>query len=344
MRTQDVVLGAAVLAAGAAGIAAVAKGARRPSEGFQGRVVLITGGSRGLGLVMARQLAAQGARLALIARDEQELAEAAEQVLAEGGEVLTLAANVRDRHQVDWAVRRTIEHFGQLDVLVHCAGVILLSPFEHLSVEDFEESVDVHMWASLHATRAAQPELKRRRGRIVNISSIGGRVAAPHLLPYCVGKFALTGLSEGLHAELARYGVSVTTVCPGLMRTGSPPNTFQKGRHRAELAWLAIPDSLPLISISAEKAAHRIIESARRRDARLVFPIQARAAAIADELFPELSSGFWSLINRVMPDPLPGGDQRRWSARDSTSALVPSLLTRLTQIAARRNNEGPLEA
>src|SRR5438270_7691587 len=100
---------------------------------------------------------------------------------------------------------------------------------------------------------------RRREGRIVNISSIGGKLSMPHLVPYGASKFALTGLSEGMRVELRKDGVFVTTVCPGLMRTGSPVNADFKGKHREEYSWFSISDSLPLLTMSAERAAGQII-------------------------------------------------------------------------------------
>ena len=131
-------------------------------------------------------------------------------------------------------------------------------PFENLDLEDFQESVDTHAWGPFHLIRAVAPEMQRRKqGRIVNISSIGGLVAVPHLLGYCMGKFALTGLSDGFRAELAKDGVHVTTVAPGLMRTGSHVNAMFRGQHRKEFAWFAISGANPLVSTTAPRAAKR---------------------------------------------------------------------------------------
>src|SRR5204862_3041411 len=111
---------------------------------------------------------------------------------------------------------------------------------------------------------------QREKGRIVNIASIGGKIGIPHLVPYCVGKFALVGYSQGLRAELENNGVVVTTVCPGLMRTGSARKAFFKGQSEAEYAWFKISDSLPLLTISAEKAARDILHACQRGDAQAI--------------------------------------------------------------------------
>src|SRR5439155_20746967 len=133
-----------------------------------------------------------------------------------------------------------------------------------------------NFWSALYTIEAAVPDMIRRGGgRIVNITSIGGKISVPHLLPYCASKFALVGLSEGLHAELKRLGITVTTVVPGLMRTGSPRNADFKGQHRAEFTWFNISDTLPVISMSAEAAARQIICACKRGDAEVILSLPA---------------------------------------------------------------------
>src|SRR5204863_2590958 len=128
----------------------------------------------------------------------------------------------------------------------------------------------------VHTTLDVMPDMRaRREGRIVNISSIGGKVSVPHLLPYSASKFALVGLSEGLRAELAKDGIVVTTVCPGLMRTGSPRNAQFKGQHRAEYAWFTLSDSMPFFSQSAERAARQILSACRHGEAEVVLSLPA---------------------------------------------------------------------
>src|SRR5437764_8643165 len=226
-----------MLAAAGAGALVAARALYRRWQEYElkGKTVLITGGSRGLGLVLAREFAAEGARLALCARDAGELDRAREELEARGADVFTVTCDVTDRKQIEDTVLAVQMHFGTIDVLVNNAGVIQVGPMETMTHEDFERAMDVHFWAPLHATIAALPEMIRKRGgRIVNIASIGGKLAAPHLLPYNASKFALVGLSEGMRSELSRYGVLVTTVCPGLMRTGSHLHAQFKGKHRKE--------------------------------------------------------------------------------------------------------------
>lgn len=306
---------------------------------FKGKVVLITGGSRGLGLVMARMLAREGARLAIFARESDELERAHEELAARTEDVLALTCDVTDRLAVETAVRLVVDRLGPIDVLINNAGVIQVGPMETMTLDDYEEAMKTHFWAPLFTTLAVLPEMRaRREGRIVNISSIGGKVSVPHLLPYSASKFALTGLSEGLRAELLKDNIFVTTACPGLMRTGSPRNAIFKGQHRAEYAWFSISDSLPFTSTSAESAAERILKACRRGEAEVVVTPQAKLAARVAGIFPGFVSNVLGLVNAVLP--APGGvGAFRVRGEDSESALSPSILTVLGDKAAVRNNE-----
>jgi NAD(P)-dependent dehydrogenase (short-subunit alcohol dehydrogenase family) len=332
---------ALMLAAVGAGalLAGRALARRRRAFDMRGKVVLITGGSRGLGLVLARELAHEGARLAICARDPVELERARADIAHQGGDAIAVPCDVTDKSQVKELVEIVQGHFGRIDVLINNAGVIQVGPVEVMTLEDYEEAMRVHFWAPLYTTLAVLPDMRRRgEGRIVNVSSIGGKIGVPHLVPYSASKFALVGLSEGLRAELAKDGIVVTTVCPGLMRTGSPRNATFKGKHRAEYAWFAISDALPVTSMQAERAARQIIAACKRGDAEVILSIQAVIAIKFHQLFPELSADLRELTNRFLP--APGGiGRKRAKGKDSQSELAPSLLTTLSDKAAVRNNE-----
>jgi NAD(P)-dependent dehydrogenase (short-subunit alcohol dehydrogenase family) len=331
----------AALAAGAVLLAAARAIRRRPPIDFRDRVALITGGSRGLGLLIARELALQGARLCILARDPDELDTARRELAAVGHHrVLALPCDVRQREDAEWAVGATVERFGRLDILINNAGVVQVGPLEHMDLEDFDDALKVHFWGPLYFTRAALPHLKQREGRIVNISSIGGKVAIPHMAPYCASKHALVGLSNALRAELAQHGVWVTTVCPGLMRTGSHVNALFKGKRRQELAWFALSDSLPISSMSGRRAAQRIVEACRYGEPHLTLTPQARLGAVAATVAPGLTARAMELVNRLLPGPAEDGDgQEARPGWQHTSKWVPSLLTRLSDEAAVENNE-----
>lgn len=329
------------LAAGAAAVVAAGRAVRaRHTIDFRGRVVVITGGSRGLGLVIARQLAAEGAKLCLLARNEAELARAREQLTALGAEVMTVRCDVRRRADLRAAVDQILDRWAAVDVLINNAGVIQVGPLEHMTTEDFENAMATHFWGPLHLMYETVPAMRRRGfGRIVNISSIGGRVAVPHLAPYAASKFALAGLSDAVRSELDQYGIRVTTVAPGLMRTGSPRNADVKGQHEAEYAWFAISDSLPGLSISAERAAAQIIEACRYGDPELTITLPARLAVLANYVAPDMVATAMMLANRLLPGPAGVQGDRHKKGRDSESKWAPSAATVLTDRAAVVNNE-----
>ena len=303
------------------------------------KTVLITGGSRGLGLVMARQFAQEGARLVLCARDEQELDQARLDLEELGAEVMTARCDVTNRHDVMAMVANVYTQVGTIDVLVNNAGVIQVGPLEVMTHEDFELAMQAHFWGPLNTIMAVLPSMRQKRtGRIVNISSIGGKVSVPHLVPYSASKFALSGLSKGLRTELMKDGIKVTTVYPGLMRTGSPRNADFKGQHRFEYAWFSISDSMPLLTVSAENAARQVVQACKRGQAELVISVPAKLAVLFDELFPEAMSQILATANRFLPEPGGVGTERR-KGRESTSSWSPSWLTTLTEEAALRNNE-----
>lgn len=306
---------------------------------LRNKTVLITGGSRGLGLVLAREFALEGARLAICARDERELSSAQLDLQERGAEVLAVKCDLRNADEIAGMVSRIHDRFGPIDVLVNNAGIIQVGPLEEMTREDFEEAMATHFWGPLNTILAVLPQMRQRQaGRIVNIASIGGKIGVPHLVPYCASKFALVGLSKGLRAELRKDGIVVTTVCPGLMRTGSPRNADFKGQHRSEYAWFSISDALPLTSIKAERAARQIVSACKQGRAELIITVQAKTAVLLDALFPEISAEALSLVNRVLPE-AGGIGQESAKGKDSTSSWSPSWLTALNEDAARKNNE-----
>lgn len=326
------------------GAAAVLAGTRalraRRAIDFAGRVVVITGGSRGLGLVMARRFAAEGAHLCLLARNEMELARAREELAGSAGEIMTVSCDVRRRADVRAAVDTILERWSAIDVLINNAGVIQVGPLEHMTTEDFENAMATHFWGPLHLMFESVPSMRRRGfGRIVNITSIGGRIAIPHLGPYCASKFALAGLSDGVRAELNQYGIRVTTVTPGLMRTGSPVNIDVKGKHEAEYAWFAIADSLPGLSVSAESAARQIVEACRYGDPEVTITLPARIAMLASTVAPAVVARAMEIANRLLPGPNGVAGDRRKRGRESASKWTSSSATVLTDRAAAANNE-----
>jgi NAD(P)-dependent dehydrogenase (short-subunit alcohol dehydrogenase family) len=328
------------VAAGAAAVFVGTRAARnRRAISFEGRVVVITGGSRGLGLAMARQLAAEGARICLLARNEAELARARGQ-FEPAAEVMTIRCDVRRRADVRAAVDVILERWHAVDVLINNAGVIQVGPLEHMTTEDFANSMATHFYGPLHLMTESVPSMRRRGfGRIVNIASIGGRIALPHLSPYCASKFALVGLSDAVRTELDQYGIKVTTVTPGLIRTGGPLNADVKGNHEAEYSWFAIADSLPGLTTSAETAARQILDACRHGDPELTLTLPAKMAMVANHVAPTAVARAMTIVNRLLPRPNGSDGDRRKRGSASLSKWAPSAATVLTDRAAVANNQ-----
>lgn len=310
---------------------------RRRRIELRDKLVVVTGGSRGLGLVLARELLARGARVAICARDAAEV-ERARDELSALGPVFARTCDVTDADEVLRFLTEVRDELGSIDVLINNAGVIQVGPIELMSIDDYEAALRTHLWAPLHAIRTVLPEMRRRGGRIVNIASIGGKLAVPHLLPYSASKFALVGLSAGMRAELSKDHVYVTTVCPGLMRTGSPRHATFKGNHEAEYAWFDIADSLPLASMDAARAARQILDACQRGDAEVVLSLPGKLAAIAAAIAPNLVQDLLGVVARILPSANGRSAEPRIGGR-SESSIAPSWVTRLGDAAAQRNNE-----
>lgn len=327
----------------ALGIGAIAAytvwGKRGKNYSFRDKTVLITGGSRGLGLVLARTFADEGAKIAICARDENELIRAREELKFGGAEVFETVCDVRKQHEVDQLIEKVCNHYGHIDVLVNNAGVIQVGPLEVQTKKDFEDALAVHFWGPYHTMNAILPKMRERGGgKIVNISSIGGKMAVPHLAPYCASKFALVGLSNAMRAEVAKDNIDVTTVCPGLMRTGSHINAIFKGKNKHEFAWFSIANAFPLASISAESAAKEIVEACRKGEAEAIVSVQAKLAAKMNSAFPELVAEVNGLVNQLLPSA--GGIGKNYATGlQSTSFASPSFLTAQLDRKSRENNE-----
>jgi short-subunit dehydrogenase len=323
-------------------------GATQKRLGISGRKVdlrdcsvLITGGSRGLGLELAREFGRRGGRVAICARDPAELDRAAIDLRSRDIFVHTIAADVRQRADVEALVRDAMDQLGHVDIIVNNAGTIAVAPYDALTTGDFEDAFATHFWAAYFLVEAVLPEMRKRKsGRIVNIASIGGRVSVPHLLPYSASKFALVGWSEGLRAELVRERVYVTTVIPGLMRTGSPENAAFKGRNRLEYAWFSIADSLPFVSVDVTAAAKSIVDATERGDAELTISIPAQLASIVHGVLPAMVMELMGIVARLLPQNGGIGSMSR-RGYESHSAASPSPITTLNQRRAETQNEVP---
>lgn len=312
--------------------------ARAGRGALSGRVVLVTGGSRGLGLELSRQALDRGARVAICGRDERALGEAQAE-LSRRGEVLAVRCDVADPEQVRDLVAAVESRLGEVDVLLANAGVITVGPAVHQTADDFREAVDIMYWGVVHPVLAVLPGMRRRRsGRIAVITSIGGRVSVPHLLPYSGAKFAAVGFSEGLCAEVAADGIRVTTVVPGLMRTGSHLNASFKGRHRKEFTWFGLGASLPLLSVDVRRAARHILDAVERGAVLTSIGLPAVVASRVHGLMPGTTVRVMRLVARLLP--AAGGiETARRTGVQSTTRVTESPLGGLGRRAADRQGQ-----
>ena len=318
-------------------VRAVVRGRRRYD--LAGKAVLVMGGSRGLGLVIARQFADAGARVAICARDSGEL-ERARHDLAQhaAADVMAVQCDVTDVNQINETVETVARHFGGLNVLVNNAAIIQVGPAQEMTPDDYEVAMRTIFWSALNATRAALPHLRRQGGgRVANVASIGGKIAVPHLLPYSTAKFALVGLGEGLRAELLEENIYVTTVCPGTVRTGSPPNADYKGRAEDEYAWFAASDVTPTQSASAEAVAAKLLDAVRHGDAEVSLPLAATLPILLHGIAPGVTAELMAVMNRFLPKP--GGTGTKAVKGRDVAGKLPSWAAERTREVGRANNE-----
>jgi NAD(P)-dependent dehydrogenase (short-subunit alcohol dehydrogenase family) len=321
------------LVVGAVGLAAREAIRRRATDyDLHGKTALVTGGSRGLGFAIARELVEEGAHVMICARDPDRL-ERARRLLADLGDVRTVRCDVGDQRQVE----AMFAEVGRVDVLVNNAGVIGVGPFETQRVEDFREQHDIMFWGVVYPTFAALPQmLARGEGRIANVTSIGGKISVPYLLPYNAAKFAAVGFSEGLRAELAHKGVLVITVVPGLMRTGSYVAALFKGRAETLYNLFTPISTLPVSTISGRRAARKIVTAIKRGDPELILTVHANLAARFGSLAPATTQRILSAVAQVLPE---GGTTQSVAGKDIPSALDDSLLTTLGRKARADLNQ-----
>jgi len=331
---------ALAVGAGAALALFGARWAQARRKTLAGQVVLITGGSRGFGLALARELAVLDCRIALCARDRDELQRAKQTLQDAGHEVFTVPCDISNEAEVSTMVEAVTSHYGRIDILVNNAGEIMVSPLENLTIPDFERAMAVMFWGTLYTTLAVLPQMKMRGdGRIVNITSLGGKVSVPHLLSYSCAKAAAVAFSNGLRNEVRRFGIEVTTVIPGLMRTGSHVNASFKGRHVAESNWFGAAASLPLLSLNAEHAARLAVKAICAGKTETMLGVPSQILSRAQTLLPGLTAEVLRFCNALLPEAGGGHSMQTGRDLDNRHGSLYRLLTTLGKRAGQRLNQ-----
>ncbi|MFD9483037.1 SDR family NAD(P)-dependent oxidoreductase [Streptomyces sp. NPDC059991] len=317
---------------------------------LNGQSALVTGGSRGLGLLIAARLAVRGCQVTIVARDADELRRGAQWIEQHTGVAAgTQVCDVRDASAVAETVRRVSADQNGLDVVVANAGVIQVAPVTALDATAFQDAMETIFGGAVQVSLAALPHLRESAGggRLALIGSVGALLAVPHLLPYSCAKAAVGALGEGLRSELAGTGVSVTTVHPGLMRTGSHLQAEFGGDASREFAWFSGLAGAPVISMDAERAAERVVRALERRRTRLVLTPAARAASLAHGVAPTVVTRLGGVANRFLPGGGEAGEGGRMrqghdvedAPRGGLGERIRKLGSALNDRAARRYNQ-----
>jgi short-subunit dehydrogenase len=235
---------------------------------FKEKIVIVTGASSGIGKALALRLADEGAWLALAARNAQRLDSLAGECQQRGSKAIAIPTDVADESQCRALIQRTQETYGRIDTLVNNAGIDVLSKLEDLpDLRLFKQVVDVNFYGTVHCTYYALPYLKETRGRIVNISSLGGMLAIPLNTSYSASKFAMIGFSDSLRMEVEQAGVSVTVICPSWVVTEFHERYLDKNGQPKGPSGRAIYTEK---TMTADQCAQIVLRAARRRKRQVV--------------------------------------------------------------------------
>ncbi|MCP3136455.1 SDR family NAD(P)-dependent oxidoreductase [Pyxidicoccus xibeiensis] len=293
-RTLGLAAGAGLL------LSAAARRARRID--LKGRVVVVTGGARGLGFAIARAFLQRGCRLAICGRDGGSVERAVEALRSEGADVFGAPCDATDAQQVRAFVEQVLARFGTIDVLVNNAGQCFAGPASQLEAETVEKALRGIFWVQFHPTMAVLPHMRSRRfGRIVNITSIAGKLPVAHQAAYTAGKHALTGWSETLAIELEREGIRVSTLTPPPLRNGAPLNVHFNGSAEEEFLWFTRVLTSRLATTTADRTARAVVDAAEHGDRERTISAISWLGARVQGVSPNLMTGFMALLERWQP-------------------------------------------
>lgn len=333
-------------AAAAAGLAVGLKFFPSEATSFAGKSIVIVGGSRGLGFALAKALLREKAHVTLLARDQMELDLAwAKLSQIQRGQLAVSSADIKKKSELKDAFQAAARRFGRIDLVINNAGSISAGSFEAMDENDFEGQMNVHFHGLLNSVESILPIFKSQGfGHIANISSIGGRIPIPHLAPYCASKFAMAGLSQTLSTELWKDGIKVTTVYPGLMRTGSAIQAVFKGETEREFAWFALASSLPGLSLDADVAAERILKGLQEGRTEIRVSWSTKWAFGLQQFFPESLRALLAGVGALLPRGQ--SSERRTGARSQAwlkNQLWGEPVLKIQKEAQERFNERPRE-
>jgi NAD(P)-dependent dehydrogenase (short-subunit alcohol dehydrogenase family) len=322
------------LAMAAASWAAIER--RRRRLGLRGRVAIVTGGARGLGLTITRALVQQGCRVAICGRDPDTVRRCVEQLRGEGFTISGQGCDVSDPVQAGAFVQAVVETYGTVDILVNNAAQCYVGPAPELDSLDMQHALQNIFWGPFYATRAVLPQMRANRfGRIVNVTSIGGKLPIPHQAAYVAAKHATTGWSETLALELEQEGITVSTITPPPLRNGAPLHAHYNGQREAEFMWFASALTSPLSAIDAERVAQVVVEAIvygqHERAVSALSWLAARAHGLAPNV---LGSGLRWIARRMPAAASPGTSSSMRLGLDVTGSSSDATVQRLARRAA----------
>lgn len=253
--------------------------------------VLITGASQGIGKATALLFASKGYDVVLAARHSDHLQAVAQEVQTLGKLALAVPTDVRDAEQVNTLTQKALAQYGSIDVLVNNAGIYISGPVEQFSLSDWHQAIDTNLWGYIHTIQALLPQfLDQGSGTIVNVSSIGGKVPIPYLVPYSTSKFAVTGLTEAMHSELKPKGIHVCGIYPNLIKSDLMERAIFQGKDdqdaQARREQLNQVLSTPVVE-KPEDVAKAIWDGVKNQRAEVIVG-SANVSKAAYGLFPGL--------------------------------------------------------
>jgi short-subunit dehydrogenase len=300
-------------------------------SGTDAPVAWVAGASRGLGLALARELGRAGFRVVITARTVADLDRARGILTAEGISVRSIVQDVTDPAAARNVVDQIETTWGAIDTVIAVAGVINVGPLPDRA-EEYDRSIAIMLRGPIHVVHAVLgPMRERGHGHIGIVTSIAGLIPTPHLVPYTAAKFGALGFSRGLAAELRGSGISVSTIIPGLMRTGGHWHAVYSGRADREYAWFTVASALPVISMEADRAARIIVTGVLRGRRKIIFTLPARAGELLDRLSPTGMDFFLGWAARLLPGP--GTDDEPGYRADQN--ISSSMFRRITTPARR---------
>jgi NAD(P)-dependent dehydrogenase (short-subunit alcohol dehydrogenase family) len=263
---------------------------------FKDKVVVITGAASGIGRATAKAFARKGSDLVIADNNAQRLEETAGEIKAIGARVLARQVDVSDRNQVESFAKFVISEHGHVDVLVNNAGVGVGGPLLETSIEDFEWIFSINYWGVLYGLKYFLPHMVARKyGHVVNTASGAGLCSIPAMSAYCSTKFAVVGLSETLRAEVRRFGIGVSTICPGVINTNIIAQSRMHLQKGSRATHSRLIDFYRRFGWPPERVAKAILSAVRHN--RSIVPVGPEAWA--QWFTKRMSQKFFEAMNEV---------------------------------------------